>query len=206
MSARRLAKREDWGQLGPAMRALPNDRWRAFVYHYVTGKPGHGSLARAARLAGFGAKSTPTNVAKLAHNISRDERTVAAIAEEARKIVRVGAPEAATALLNLIRDPEHRDHGRAIAMVLDRADPVETHSRHNIEVVHKVVDPDVEALEELRALRQLGTSREKLLELFGGNGLSRIEKLEAADLARRSEAAKVIEYEPIEAEPEEAEA
>jgi len=45
--------------------------------------------------------------------------------------------------------------------------------------------PDQEALEELRALRQLGTPREKLLTLFGHNGLDRIEALEAADTSRR---------------------
>jgi hypothetical protein len=42
-------------------------------------------------------------------------------------------------------------------------------------------------------LRQLGTSRDKLVELFGGNGLARLERLEAADIARRADQAKVIE-------------
>ena len=49
-----------WGQLGPAMRALPSDRWRDFVFYYLTGEPGHGSQANAARKAGFGKpNSTP---------------------------------------------------------------------------------------------------------------------------------------------------
>jgi hypothetical protein len=77
-------------------------------------------------------------------------------------------------------------------MVLDRADPVE--SRQFVEVVHRTVDPDQEALEELRALRQLGTSHEKLIELFGSNGLDRIERLEAADKLRRANEAKVIDH------------
>ena len=54
-----------------------------------------------------------------------------------------------------------------------------------------------QALEELRALRQIGATREKLLELFGGNGLARLERLEAADLARRAAEAKMIEGEVI---------
>ena len=123
--------------------------------------------------------------------MSRDERTIAAIAEESKKILRVAYPEGANALINLIRDPTHKDHARALGMLMDRVFPVET--RHNIEVVHKTVDPDVEAIEELRALRQLGTSREKLIELFGVAGLPRVEALEAADAAQRAGRAKVID-------------
>jgi hypothetical protein len=52
-------------------------------------------------------------------------------------------------------------------------------------------------LEELRALRQLGTAREKLVELFGGNGLARLEALEAADIERRASKAKVVEGEVV---------
>ena len=81
-------------------------------------------------------------------------------------------------------------------MSLDRNDPIE--SRQFVEVTHKHVDLDQEALEELRALRALGTSREKLVELFGGNGLERIERLEAADAGRRADNAKLIEGEVAE--------
>jgi phage terminase small subunit len=186
-----LARREeDWGQLGPAMRALPNDRWRDFVTNIVS-DPSYGTFTRAARKAGFGRKSRPVTLAKFAYRLSHDERIVAAIREECCKTIRVAHPEAARALLNLIRDPAHKDHGRAIGMILDRVDPVI--SRHDIEVTHRVIDPDQEALEELRALRQLGTSREKLLELFGGNGLARLERLEASDMEHRASSAKVIE-------------
>lgn len=201
MSDRRaIANREDWGQLGPAMKALPNERWRNFVRALVMQKPGHGALVRAARAAGFGRDSKPSTLAKFAHNLSRDERVIAAITEESRKVIRVGSVEAANALMNLIRNPEHRDHGRALAMVLDRADPPV--SKHSVDVVHRVVDPDQEALEELRALRQLGATREKLLELFGPNGLDRIERLDAADAVRRAAEAKVIDGDVIEPQEE----
>jgi hypothetical protein len=203
MSARRLAKREDWGQLGPAMRALPNDRWRKFCVAYCTQPSGYGAGANAARAAGFGRRSKPATLAAFVYKLTHDDRMIAAITEESKKIIRVAGPEAVNAAVQMVRNPEHPGHARMVQTLIDRIDPLETHSRHSIDVVHRVVDPDVEALEELRALRQLGTAREKLLELFGGNGLARIEKLEAADLARRSEAAKVIEHEPIEAEPEE---
>ena len=45
-------------------------------------------------------------------------------------------------------------------------------TKHDVNVTHRVIDPDAEALEELRALRSVGTSREKLVELFGQNGLA----------------------------------
>jgi hypothetical protein len=191
---------KDWGQLGPAMQALPNSHWRSFVDHLVTQKPGHGALTRACRAAGFGKQSTPTNLAKLAWRMSRDERFIAAVAEQSRKVLRIGHPEAVAAVLSLVRNPKHRDHMRAVDAVLSRADPIESHSRHNIEVLHRTIDPDREALEELRALRHLGTPREKLLTLFGHNGLDRIEALEAADTSRRADSAKVIEGKTIEME------
>jgi hypothetical protein len=186
---RRPHRRENWGEWGPCMRALPSDRWRAFVEHLVLGAGGHGAQAAAARKAGFGhARTRPITMAKIASRLARDDRVISAIAEESRKIIRIGAPAAARALLNLVNDPTHKDHGRAVGLLLARTDP-ET-STQNINVTHKLLDPDAEAIEELRALRQLGTPREKLLELFGPNGLERVEALE---LVRRSEQAKVIE-------------
>jgi phage terminase small subunit len=111
---------------GPAMMALSNDRQRNFVIALVTGEPAHGCLTRAYLAAGY-EPSNRKNAGKAAHELSRDERVIAAIAEEARKTVRVHHPEAALALLNLIRNPEHKDHARAVAMVLDRVDPVNSH-------------------------------------------------------------------------------
>ncbi len=189
----------DWGELGPAMKALPNDRWRAFVEFYVLetfrngAKNNYGAQARAARAAGFGSpKSKPKALAHMAWARMRDDRMIAAIAEESRKLLRSGAPEAVKAVHAGIRNPDHKDHARFVAMVLDRADPVE--SKQLIEVTHKHLDPDQEALEELRALRSLGTAREKLIDLFGTNGLDRLERLEAADTTRRASNAKVIDH------------
>jgi hypothetical protein len=183
---------EDWGQLGPAMRALPSNKWRAFVEFYLLEEPGYGAQASAARLAGFGKpKTTPLNMARIASRLMRDDRMIAAIGEESKKIVRGGAPEAAKALLALVRDPAHKDHARAIGMVLARTDPETT--VQNLNITHKILDPDQEAIEKLRALRSLGTPRAKLLELFGPNGL---ERLEAQDMVRRSDEARVINHNP----------
>jgi hypothetical protein len=192
-----LARRkEDWGELGPAMRALPNNRYRAFVEFYLLEKPGYGAQTNAARRAGFGhARTTPLNMARIASRLMRDDRTIAAIAEESRKMLRGGAPEAVKALQNLVRDPEHKDHARGIAMVLARTDPEV--QQHDLQVSHRIIDADQEALEELRAARTLGATREKLIELFGGNYLPRLERLEAAEIER---SAKVIDSDAVEIE------
>ena len=65
--------------------------------------------------------------------------------------------------------------------------------KHIVDVTHRHLDADQEGLEELRALRQIGATREKLIELFGGNGLARLERLDAADMMRRADSAKLIE-------------
>ena len=119
------AARKDWGELGPAMRALPNARWRAFVEFYVLGTAKGGpNASAAARAAGFGKpNSTALRMAHLAWKLMRDDRTIAAIAEESRKLLRSGAPEAVRALRAIVRDPAHRDHVRAVGMILDRVDP-----------------------------------------------------------------------------------
>ena len=193
-----LAKSDDWGQLGPAMRALPNNKWRAFVEFFLLEKPGRGAQTRAARRAGFGRpNSRALTLARISFRLMSDDRIIAAIAEESRKMLRAGAPEAVKALLELIRNPEHKDHARAIGMIVDRVDPVTSHQV--VEVTHKHIDPDAEAIEELRALRKLGATREKLIELFGHNGLERVEALEAADAARKADAAKVIDAIAVEA-------
>jgi len=181
--------RKDWGELGPAMQAL-NERQRSFVEHYLRLAPARGAQTDAARRAGYRG-STKLNMARIASHLMRDPKIVAAIAEEAKKIIRGGSADAAKALMALVQDPKHRDHARAIDMVLARTDPEV--SIHDVKVSHTVVDLDEEGLEELRALRQLGTAREKLVELFGPNGLDRLEALEA----RRADKAKVIDGEVI---------
>ena len=70
------ARREEvLGEYGPAMRALPNHRWRAFVEFYMLENPGRGAQTNAARRAGFGnARTSPLNMAHIAWRLMRDER------------------------------------------------------------------------------------------------------------------------------------
>jgi hypothetical protein len=186
---------EDWGQMSPEMRALPNDAWRKFCYALVTGPGGHGKYVNALRAAGLADGATTTNQARRAHEIAHDDRMIAAIGAEARKLLRAGHAEAVNALYAIAGDSKHKDQMRAISEILSRSDPVI--AKQDISVTHRILDPDQEALEELRALRQIGASREKLIELFGENALPRLERLEAAELGRRANEAKLIEGEVI---------
>ena len=134
LTARR--KEADWGELGPAMRALPKNKWRLYVEFYLLEKPGYGAQVNAAMRAGFFTeKTTPMNRARIASRLHHDERIQAALVEEGRKIVRGCAPDAAKALLELVRDKDHKDHARALGMVLDRVDPMVT--RTDMNVVHR---------------------------------------------------------------------
>jgi phage terminase small subunit len=133
-----IVDRPDW-DYGPAMMRL-NERQRNFVVALLTGKPGHGCFTRAYIAAGYQTASRSL-AGKAAYNLSRDEKVLAAISEESKKLIRVHYPEASLALLSVIRNPDHRDHVRAIGMVLDRVDPINTH--HSMTVVHKWRMPGV---------------------------------------------------------------
>lgn len=122
---------------GPAMKALPSDRHRAFVLALYQIKPGYGAHVAAARLAGFGTSTSSTKSwSVIASRLAHDEKILSALHEEDQKRIRASAPRAIRALANLIEDPEHKDHARGIAMVLDRVHPAET--THTVKVEHRV--------------------------------------------------------------------
>jgi hypothetical protein len=133
---RELAPLEDIGtQDGPKMKALPNDRWRAFVLALYEVRAGHGARVKAAKLAGFGCEtSTPQTMCNIANRLMHDERILEAINEVDGKRIRGIAPRGVRALEHLIETPGHRDHARGIAMLLDRVHPAET--THFVKVQH----------------------------------------------------------------------
>jgi hypothetical protein len=114
-------------QDGPAMKALPTDRHRAFVRAMYQVKPGHGAGVRAAKLAGFGTPmSSPQSMATIASRLTHDKRVQEAFAEQDQLYIRASAPRAIHALNSLIENPKSKDHARGIAMLLDRVHPAET--------------------------------------------------------------------------------
>lgn len=139
---------------GPAMKALPSDRHRAFVRALYTVRPGHGAKVKAAKLAGFGTDvSSPASMATIASRLAHDERVLAAIEEEDKKYIRSSAPRALSALGRLIEDPHHRDHARGIAMVLDRTAPVQT--QHTVKVTHDASERLVATAAVLKRIAEL---------------------------------------------------
>jgi phage terminase small subunit len=114
----------DWGK---AMLALKTDKQRLFVCALFDAPPhGKGQLIYSAKTAGYGtATSTNKSLSVIANRLVQDDKIQAAIKEEAHRRFRLLPPAAIAAVQKLIADPTHRDHARALAMVLDRTDPVQ---------------------------------------------------------------------------------
>jgi phage terminase small subunit len=141
----------DEPEWGPAMKAL-NEKQRRFVLALYQVKPGHGAQVRAARLAGYGTpNSSAASWAALASRLIHDEKIQAALREHDQKVLRAAAPRALRALHGMVEDPDHKDHARAVGMVLDRTHPVETVHHVRSEQRHVVVASE-EVLARIRAI------------------------------------------------------
>jgi hypothetical protein len=123
------------------MESLPSDAMRAFVCALFTVKPGWGRNARAFTLAGYKAR-TPQVRSANSCRLASDARIQLAIAEEQTRRIAALAPSAVRALEEMIANPKHRDHARAVAMCLDRAAPVATTLNVRREEHHIISDPD----------------------------------------------------------------
>ena len=87
--AEALAGDDTGAEWGPAMKALPSDRHRAFVLALYQVPPGYGSYVRAAKLSGFGtSKSSAHSWSAIATRLAHDERILAALYEEDQKRIR----------------------------------------------------------------------------------------------------------------------
>jgi phage terminase small subunit len=142
-----IATEEPAPEWGPKMAALPTDRQRRFVDGLFDAPKAKGRLIWAARVAGYGtATSSNKSLSVIASRLAADEHVREAIAEESHRRLRILAPSALAALSRLVDAPTHKDHGRALAMILDRTDPVET--THNVKV-ERVAPPSIAATEKV---------------------------------------------------------
>jgi phage terminase small subunit len=167
---------------GPAMKALRSDRHRMFVLALYSVRPGHGAQVRAAKAAGFGTTTTsPQSWSVIASRLAHDEKIQAALAEEDQKRIRASAPRAVRALAAMVENSKHKDHARAVGMVLDRVHPTETISHHTVDVTHNhKIGGDEAGMELLELMQSFEVPRSKLIETFGANGLPRLEEKLAA--------------------------
>jgi hypothetical protein len=124
-----------------------------------------------------------------AYRLMMDPRIQLAVAEEAANFIRMTGPAAAQMLNRLVLNENHRDHARAIDMVLSRVAPIET--KHVIDVRHHRT-LDEEALAALETMRSMNMTNEQLISFFGEAGLRRYEGM-LADKAK-----PVIEGEAVE--------
>lgn len=146
---------------GPAMKALPNDRWRAACIAFVTG-PGshHGNkgYAAAAQAAGYEGNQNVLNVQ--GHRMFHDHRMQAAIQEEFRKTMVGMLPIAKRAVEEIVMTPGDKDRLAAAKTILDRAGVHEVRE----ERVHQEVTVSVEFQQRAVLLaKRMGLPIEKLL-------------------------------------------
>src|SRR6266699_2885956 len=114
---------------GPAMKALPNDRWRAACLHFVHGGGGSAGnnkgYVAAYRAAGYA--STENAMRVNAHHMFHDARMQAAMQEEARKSMVALIPMARDAVSEIVRTPGHPQQLNAAKTILDRGGIHEVH-------------------------------------------------------------------------------
>jgi hypothetical protein len=147
--------------LSPAMLDLPNDRWRAAVTARFMVK----TNTEAVRLAGFGnSATTPHNMARMAHAVFHDPRTLRALKELGEKHLVNGIPDAIAVIDEIMADVEHKDRLKAAQVRLDRAYPLQT--QHLAVVEHRHTNTiDEKALTETLSTIALrfGLDRQKVL-------------------------------------------
>jgi hypothetical protein len=179
----------DMSDLPEAVRKLRDERWRRFTWGYVFGG---GEGAAAARFAGYSDVKEACKVR--AHGLLQRDDIQAAIKALTGKYLFSLAPKAILRLGEILDNPKHAKHTKAIEMVLDRTGHgAQTDVNVNVSGELTVNHTD-QALSDLRALLELGVAREKLIEVFGFSGLSRYEKMLAEADARTP---KLIEGEVL---------
>ena len=105
--------------------AALNERQKRFVHALFLAPRSHGSRTFAAKTAGYG---TPTSsrksLSQIGHQLSADQKIQAAISEVSASYLTTLGPPAVRALKRLLDDPKHKDHGRALGIVMDSVTPV----------------------------------------------------------------------------------
>jgi uncharacterized protein (DUF2164 family) len=152
-------------QFGPAMLALPSDRWRAAaVARFMVPVRGRWSgNAAACRAAGF-ASTKPEALKVTAHRLFHDERMLAALRELGEYYLRTGVSDALSVIDEIMRDTKHKDRLKAAQVVINYSHPIQT--THHVTVEH--VD-DRRMLEfALKLAEEMGVEAGKLIGRVDG--------------------------------------
>lgn len=161
MNDRAIAKLSapDWPE---PLRALPTDRMRFFVLHYLQ----HRNGARAAKEAGYFANkehATALDFAQTAYELLHRQDVIDATLAMTKLQLRSLAPAAIAALKEMVEAPG-RDAARvrAVTTVLERTDA----AVQKVEVNHPF-DPIRVTLDEIVRLRSAGATREAIMLALG---------------------------------------
>jgi hypothetical protein len=176
----RVVRRDPMPEPGPALRVLP-PKWRDAVEAlFLT----EGDQTKAARMAGYGGK--PASLKVTASRLFNDDRVRRAIKEECNRRIDTAEPELLAVVRGIMRNNQEKaaDRLRAASMVWDRANPVMT--KHKIEVEHHLTD-DERDVQHWHGLKKLGAPPDAFIARFGPNGLARVEALVLAEEAKRRE-------------------
>lgn len=151
----------DTAGLGKAMRKiLPQQR--AFVMAYV--ETGGIDATAAARAAGYG--GTPGAQRVAGYRLTHDEKVLAAIKEEADKVVRSGVLLGAKTLVEIAANPSHKDQLKAATELMNRSGLLLA-TQHNVNVNVNLTD-DREIAADITAMaRKLGLDPRALLGQAG---------------------------------------
>lgn len=161
------------------MRVLRKDRDRLFVWNYMFNG---GNGAKAARDAGISDVSEGAKVQ--AHGLLQRDDIQAALRALCTKYLFSLAPVALVKLGQHIRSSNERVSLKAVDMTLSRTGfaertALDVNVGGSVTVNHKDA-----AVEDLRRLKALGVPRGELERTFGFSGLSRYEKMLAAEDAK----------------------
>jgi phage terminase small subunit len=145
------------------------DKQRRYVIALFEAPKSHGSLTFAARRAGYGTPTSSRNsLSQMAHNLNNDAKVQAAIAEVSQQYITVLGPHAVRALKKLLDDPAHRDHGRALGIVMDRVAPQQSTLAVKVEGEVKVSAGEaarvLERIEELAKRFMVGMPAPKIID------------------------------------------
>ena len=180
----------DLSELPEQLRDLKGDpRRRVFAWCYVfNGANG----AAAAREAGYSDHLEGCKVR--AHGLLQRDDVQEAVKALCTRYLFSLAPKAILRLEELLDNPKHPKHDKAIEMALSRSGHGEK-STVDVNISGSVtLNHTDQALNDLKMLKDMGAGRDMLIETFGFSGLERYERM-LADRARL--AAPVIDGEVV---------
>jgi hypothetical protein len=90
-------------------------------------------------------------------------------------------------------NPKHKDYYKANQTLMHQIVPPVQHVSGEIHHTHELVDHDAEAMVQIRMLQNIGITEEKLVGMFGVNGLARYRRMITAEDNAKAAAAQIVD-------------